>query len=285
MLEVKTIKAGMFSSIQDGGRKGLSYYAIPPSGFMDRTSAQRANILVGNKKNAPLIEMTYIGGTFQFSEDAVIALTGANMQFEFDESPLKMNQTILVKKDSILKCKYAINGVRAYLAINGDWQIPKIYKSTSTYTYAQIGGLNGSALQKDDTIYIQSQITSINIIQWKQSINYKIINKIPLQKGPEWYFLKNEDNLQGEFSISPQSNRMGAILSGNKINIDILDTFPSQAVFPGVVQCTPSGKLIVVLQDGQTTGGYPRVGIIPKKALDIFNQLRIGQGFRFEISR
>ena len=69
MTKIKIIKPGMFTTIQDGGRKGVAFYGIPPSGFMDRTSAQTANILVGNSKNASLLEMTYIGAHIYFEED------------------------------------------------------------------------------------------------------------------------------------------------------------------------------------------------------------------------
>ena len=273
----------MFTTIQDGGRKGLAYYGIPPSGFMDRASAQTANILVGNSKNAALLEMTYIGAQIYFEEEAVIAITGADMQAQVNQEKIKTYQTIFIEKETTLQFKNSISGVRTYLAIHGKWKLTKHYKSSATYTYAKMGGLNGNPIQKNDVIEIQNINQDVHYIDLPPQFNWNEITKITLQKGPEWKFLNNPDQIKNEFSISPQNDRMGALLSGEAIDINIPNAFPSQAVFPGVVQCTPSGKLIVVLQDGQTTGGYPRIGIIPRENLNLFNQLRIGKVFKFEI--
>jgi len=268
----------MFTTIQDGGRKGLAYYGIPSSGFMDKDSAQTANLLVSNPKNAPLLEMTYIGAQIYFEEDAIVAITGADMK-----ASIPTYETVFINKGTTLQFKNAINGVRAYLAIHGKWNLNKHYNSSATYTYAQMGGLKGTPIQKNDTIEIEPSSKDINHIEFPQWNNWNDIKTIKLQKGPEWNFLKDPTQFQNQFSISPQNDRMGALLSGETIDIDIPNAFSSQAVFPGVVQCTPSGKLIVVLQDGQTTGGYPRIGIIPKNDINLFNQLRIGKSFRFEI--
>jgi len=268
----------MFTTIQDGGRKGLAYYGIPSSGFMDRASAQTANLLVSNPKNAPLLEMTYIGAQLYFEEDAVVAITGADMK-----ATIPSYKTVFINKGTTLQFKNAINGVRTYLAIRGKWNLSTHYNSSSTYTYAKMGGLKGLPIQKEDMIEIESTLKNINHIEFPQWHNWNDTKTIKLQKGPEWYFLKNTTQLQKEFSISPQNDRMGALLAGEPISINIPNAFPSQVVFPGVIQCTPSGKLIVVLQDGQTTGGYPRIGIIPRDDLNLFNQLRIGKVFRFEM--
>ena len=273
----------MLSTIQDGGRRGFAFYGIPASGYMDRESAQIANLLVGNKKNAPLIEMTYIGAHFQFGEEALIALTGADMSVELNGSPVKSYRTLLAPKGGILRCKNAREGVRTYLAIGGKWEVPKYYGSAATYTYAGIGGLNGRALQKNDQIQIINRRKKERIIQWPKVPGFDRLDPLPLQKGPEFSFLQNLAQLLRPFSISPQNDRMGALLEGEAVAVDLPDNFPSQALFPGVVQCTPGGRLIVVLQDGQTTGGYPRVGIIPPGALWRFNQIRMGKPFSFQI--
>jgi len=281
MLKVKVIKPGIFTSVQDGGRNGYAFYGIPVSGFMDRESAEIANILVGNKKTATLIEMHHIGGTFTFSEDCVIAITGANMQPVLNLVTCKMYQTLLVKKGATLQFKNALSGVRTYLAIKGKWDIPRVYGSTATYTYAGMGGFRGRTLQAKDIINIKNkmEVKKTPTVVWPDLINYLMISEIEIAKGPEFSFLKNGEQLFSSFKISPSSDRMGAILEGPIIDIQLQDSFRSKFLFPGMIQCTPSGKLIVVLQDGQSTGGYPRVGVIPKHELNRFNQLQPSQSF------
>ncbi len=40
----------------------------------------------------------------------------------------------------------------------------------------------------------------------------------------------------------------------------------SSGVIPGIIQLPPNGKPIILMQDGQTVGGYPRIA----KILDIY---------------
>ena len=43
-----------------------------------------------------------------------------------------------------------------------------------------------------------------------------------------------------------------------KRNVDML----SSAVIPGTIQVPPSGQPIILMGDAQTTGGYPRIGMV-----------------------
>ena len=52
---------------------------------------------------------------------------------------------------------------------------------------------------------------------------------------------------------------------------------------PGSVQLTPSGKLIVLMRDCQTTGGYPRVLQLTENAINVLSQKFTGQNIKFKI--
>ena len=56
----------------------------------------------------------------------------------------------------------------------------------------------------------------------------------------------------------------------------------SSAVVPGVIQVTPNGQSILLMRDAQTTGGYPRIGVVCHEALNEVAQLRPGDSIRFE---
>jgi len=284
MGKIKIIKSGLFSSIQDGGRKGMAFYGIPNSGFMDRRSAHIANILAGNKKNNSLIEMTGVGGTIEFSESMSIAITGADMSASTQGRLLPMYCTNQIEKGSRIEFKNAINGYRTYLAIHGKWKLKKAYGSSSTYSYAKLGGMAGSTLQVGDQIEIDNSDKAISLIMWKTKELYSG-SKIEILKGPEFGYLQNPKSIEGVARVTNQTDRMGSLLETADIEIRIPKDFESKPVFPGVIQCTASGKLLVVLQDGQTTGGYPRVGIIPKKELNKFNQLPIHKEFKFVLRK
>ena len=51
-------------------------------------------------------------------------------------------------------------------------------------------------------------------------------------------------------------------------------------VQPGTVQLTPSGRLIALMRDAQTTGGYARVLQFPEKSINSLAQLRPGARFQ-----
>ena len=56
----------------------------------------------------------------------------------------------------------------------------------------------------------------------------------------------------------------------------------TSAVFPGTVQLTPSGQLIVLMRDCQTTGGYPRIFQLTEAALNSVSQKFVGDKIRFK---
>jgi allophanate hydrolase subunit 2 len=74
---------------------------------------------------------------------------------------------------------------------------------------------------------------------------------------------------------------MGLRLGGNPLNISndgLLDSVP---VLPGFLQLPPSGDPILLLNDGQTTGGYPRIGYIGKEDLSPVSQVMLGDEIWF----
>jgi allophanate hydrolase subunit 2 len=57
----------------------------------------------------------------------------------------------------------------------------------------------------------------------------------------------------------------------------------TSATLPGTIQITPSGKLIVLMKDGQTTGGYPRILQLSDKAISILAQKKYGDAISFKL--
>ena len=74
---IRVRQPGLLTTVQDTGRFGEYAIGMPPSGAMDVFSYQVGNYRVGNEDGAAGVEMTYLGRELEFTEDAVIALTGA----------------------------------------------------------------------------------------------------------------------------------------------------------------------------------------------------------------
>lgn len=284
VVKIKILKSGILTNIQDEGRYGNRYFAIPQSGYMDSCSANMANLIVGNDPNAGIIECNIIAGVFEFLNDAIICITGADMQWTIDGRKIYKNKTIKVNKGQQLKGKNSVNGMRAYIAVAGDIQATRHYKSMSTYHYAGLGGINGRRLQSGDILTYNHKKKKFLDIKTPNQIDYRSIKIIEIMAGPEWSFLSNEEQiifLKTTYIISENSNRMGAKLESNS-PIHINKTLAhSHCIIPGMIQLPPNGDAIVILADGQTTGGYPRIAYIPKDQLNLFNQIMPKQTFRF----
>lgn len=274
------IKPGLFTTIQDQGRTGLAYYAIPRSGVMDSNAADRANTLVGNELTASLIETTMIGPTILFHSATTIALTGADMQWKINDQPVSINRSLYIQAGEVLKSGSARTGIRSYLAIQGKIMAKESYGSCSTYSYAKLGHNEGQALKKGEELRWEVIAESYMEIELSSA---PIPRRFQIFCGPEYDLLADEAKAQlvdREFMITPDSNRMGARLAGPQLMLTA-GLEKSVAVLPGFIQLPMSGQPIVILQDGQTTGGYPRIAYMRKEELSLFNQLAFKVPFKF----
>ncbi len=119
MPSLEIIKPGLLSSIQDRGRKGLAYYAIPGSGVMDANAAKIALLLLHQPADSPLIECTSIAPHIQFHDATQIAIAGADFSWTLNHTPMQVNTVVAVKPGDVLRGKMARDGFRAYIAIDG----------------------------------------------------------------------------------------------------------------------------------------------------------------------
>src|SRR5229473_3538625 len=86
-MAIKVLKPGLSTTVQDLGRPGYYHLGIPLSGAMDRFALSCANLLVGNEEGAAALECTFMGPELEFTADATVAVTGA-------ELPAKLNGTL-----------------------------------------------------------------------------------------------------------------------------------------------------------------------------------------------
>lgn len=152
--KIDVLKSGTMTTIQDfPARQGFWAVGIPPSGAMDSLTPRLLNKLLKNNENAPFIEMTFMGASFKFRQDSVIAFGGANMQACINGKDLEMFKAIEVKCDDILEFKKVVgDGNRTYLAIAGGFDTATYLGSASTFTLGEFGGHGGRALKAGDVL-------------------------------------------------------------------------------------------------------------------------------------
>ena len=270
MPSLEIIHPGLMTSIQDLGRRGFAYYAIPNAGVMDPNAAKIALLLLHKNENSPLIECTSVAPQILFHGATRIVLTGADFNWTINGQSVPVNQIIQTQEGDLLKGQTAKDKLRGYIAFSGQLILEKTYQSYSTYTNAQMGGYKGRLLKKGD------------MIEWiDEAPNERIIS---IKKGPEFNLLTDQAKFElasSVFLIGSDSNRMGVRLQGKKLESSSYQLENSSPVLPGFVQLPPNGLPIVVLQDGQTTGGYPRIAYLQTEELSKFNEIPIGGKLKF----
>ncbi|WP_299222292.1 biotin-dependent carboxyltransferase family protein [uncultured Aquimarina sp.] len=279
---LEVISSGLYTTIQDGGRQGFSEFGVPRSGVMDRQSFFLANAILNNDENCAVIEWTMIPPVLKFYENTIISITGAVCIPFLNNEEKKMNCQLQIKKGDVLKLKNITNGVCGFVGIKFGFQSEVVLKSRSQYKMITAS----SRLQKNDVIPYKKRVdfstryTSVNqSVFWNKS---KVIHAF---EGPDFDLLserQQSDLLHMDFTISRDRNRMAIPL--DELLENDLDSMLTSPVLPGTVQLTPSGQLIILMRDCQTTGGYPRVLQLTKDAINSIAQKRMGEQIKFELN-
>ncbi|PWL38761.1 allophanate hydrolase [Flagellimonas aquimarina] len=277
---LKVLKSGFFTSIQDLGRFGYRDMGVPVSGAMDNNSVKKANLLLDNEPDAAVMEITMTGPTLLFEAPTFICLSGAYLSPTLNNEPLDNYKVIKVLKGDILSYGKLVNGFRSYLAIKGGFQTVKVLESRSQYfpvtKYRCLKDRN--EIDFKETVSFSPTISEI-----KMESHFDL-DYLEVYKGPEFSILSDNQLaalFSKTFSVSKENNRMAYQLSelieGHKTSM------LTSGTLPGTVQFTPAGRLIILMKDGQTTGGYPRILQLSEASINVLAQKKFGDTFSFKL--
>jgi antagonist of KipI len=277
---IEVVEAGRWTTIQDLGRPGLERFGIPSGGAADWFAAAVANRVVGNHGDAALLECTATGPTLRFDSDATIAATGGQ------SAGLANWQAVAISRGSILAVGTIAPGLRTYLAIRGGVDVPLVLGSRSFCQRGSFGGGFGRPLAKGDGLAIgrMSELDAI-ATPWPES------HRLPA-RGP-WEVRVIAGPHQDAFSadalqrlgatacrVTPEIDRMGLRLETPGLRLQPPETLTTPMT-AGAIQVTPSGGLIVLHVDHQSTGGYPVIATVISADLPLLAQARPGGTVRF----
>ena len=271
------LSPGGGASLQDGGRAGWRSCGVPPGGAMDGTSARLANRLVGNPEEWPVIEFFQSGARVRACGAARLALTGTDRR---EGSPGW--RSFAVDPGAEVEVGAVVRGVWTYLAVAGGFCAPRWFGSAG----ASPGAGLGRFLRAGDRLTAGAACAHPGVagrfVRSGDRWMARAEERVPVWPGPEWGLsARNGQALLGEpWSISNQINRAGVRLEGGRLSLPAV-SLPSAPVRMGTIQVPPSGQPIVVLRDGPTVGGYPRLALIDPMALDRFVQVAPGETVRF----
>jgi len=299
MMEV--LQAGLLTTIQDIGRPGFQAQGVSRGGAMDTEAIRLANNLVGNDLGRAALELTVSGGRFKFHQDVSIAITGADLQPDVAGLAIPMYRRVRLPAGVELRFRGCTWGCRAYVAVAGGFEVPSVLGSRSTDLRCAFGGFHGRTLQSGDCIPIggggsgESALPQACVkeptwdpwsVRWLQlwprsGDKHKTIRVMP---GTEYDDFEQQSI--GVFTskiyhITPQSNRMGYRLDGTTLVRRGAVELLSEAVTIGTVQVPPSGHPIVIMADGQVTGGYPKIAQVATVDLPPLAQMKPGDDIQF----
>jgi biotin-dependent carboxylase-like uncharacterized protein len=283
MSELLVESCGALTTVQDAGRFGLRRFGVSPAGAMDAIALARANALVGNALDTAAIEFCLMGGRFCLEGGpALIAFSGTSANATAGGRALDADSSMLVHAGEHLVIGPVRDGVYAYLAIAGGIRLAPDMGSRSVHRRSGIGG---RPLQRGDRLPLADDAGEA---QPRSLPPAEALGNAPIR-----LILGPQDDLfteralktlfREEFAISAQVDRMGCRLEGPKIEHGSGFNIISDGIVQGSVQVPGDGQPIVLLRDGQTTGGYPKIATVISADLDRFAQLPPGSAVRFHL--
>jgi antagonist of KipI len=286
-LTLTFLKAGLQTTLQDKGRQGYQQLGIPKGGALDQSSATMANYIVGNDSNEPLLEITMAGPEILFDSDAIIAVTGAQFDLYSDNVLIENDKAHYLQSGTIIRFDKLNAGCRAYLAVAGSWKVKK-WKGSVSPLLQLVEATPDSVIKKGTKINISSAYLNHTNL-WDKKVPYPILaHKVRLRVvvGPEFHSISRLAiaNFFGKgHQVSNDANRMGYRLSSKLERATEIKELISSGIIPGTIQITGSGQPIILLNDAQTTGGYPRIANIIEEDLDQLAQLKPGDEIWFSL--
>jgi antagonist of KipI len=299
---LRVLTGGLQTTVQDLGRMGHQRQGVPVGGAMDRVALRVGNLLVGNDDDCASLEASLIGPSLTFEQRTLIALTGADLSATIGETLLPLWRPIAIAAGTTLRFGRPRVGCRAYLAIAGGVDVPRVFESRSTYLRAGFGGHQGRALRAGDLLgvghpsrhaerlsqTIEPPSDRPAVAGWSISTSlrprYSESPTVRVIPGAHTNLLTADARnalTSAALRVSSSSDRMGYRLEGVELGLRSPIELLSEGVAFGTIQLPPGGAPIVLMADAQTTGGYPRIGEVASVDLPLVAQLKPGDSVRF----
>lgn len=296
-MSVKVLKPGLSTTVQDLGRPGYYHIGIPTSGGMDMLSLAAANLLVGNPAGAAVLEAVFAGPDLEFTQDAMVAVTGAHLPPKVDGVEQPLWTSFPVRKGQVLSFAFLKAGARAYIAISGGIDVPVVLGSRSTYTLGALGGFQGRKLAAGDELPLGQGAQVAEGRSVAEALRRKPGMPAELRMLPGLYWHRITEAAGTRFfedtwKVAPEADRIGyRFKAGHPLEFVPREqpfgagSDPSNIVdacYPyGSVQVPGGTEPIVLHRDAVSGGGYFMVGTVISADMDLIGQLQPHTPTRF----
>jgi len=281
-------RPGFLTLLQDAGRRGVMHMGLATGGAMDRHAWAWANRLLGNPWGTPALEVTFGNLEFRSELDTQIAVTGAAVSVTVNGVSSPLWSTVSIRAGDIVSLGTPKTGIRSYLAVSGGFRVsPGLGNSCATFTREGTGGLhqNGRPLQAGDHLPCApatSPVPNRRVPeQWQPDYREELVLDVILCAQADRFPAQAlETFFSSPYTLTPQSDRMGARLKGPALEV-LGQRLISEGTSLGAIQVPPDGQPIILLNDRQTIGGYPKPGAVTPRSLDALAQRPPGTRLRF----
>ena len=282
-MSLKIIEPGLLTLVQGIPYRGQRQFGMPLAGAADPVALAFANWLVSNEAEAPVIETAYGRVEMLANAACTIAIQGAATEIEINGKRYPTYLSHGVARGDKIIIHPARGGCRSYIAIAGGFNIPPLLDATSTYLPARLGGFAGKPLIA--SVELQSRSTVAHVHERTLPGQYRLHHSLDfllrVVAAPESDWAASDALASERFKAGRRSDRIGLELLGTTIALLRNAPLDSSAVFPGTIQCPPSGVPYLLGPDAQTTGGYPRIAQVIRADRHLIGQLRAGARVQF----
>lgn len=262
-MSLKVIQPGILSLLQDRGRFGHHRIGLTNGGPLDPYAFDLCNRLLGNPGNSTAIEISLGGLQLESAVATFICVTGAPMPLQINGAPRPLWEVHPVAAGNLITLGFAERGCRAYLGVAGGLRIEPSFGSTATVVREHVGGLRGGPLRAGDLLPCPAVPRRRRLFlpeplqpRYQRTLTVRVI---PGYQQTLFSRLQQRRFFSHAYTVSDHSDRMGYRLQGPAIQCDV-DGILSEGICLGAIQIPADGQPIVLLNDRQTIGGYPKIG-------------------------
>ncbi|WP_315727948.1 MULTISPECIES: biotin-dependent carboxyltransferase family protein [unclassified Bradyrhizobium] len=297
-MAIKVLKPGLATTVQDLGRPGYYHIGIPLSGGMDRHALVAANLLVGNPEGAAVLEAVFMGPELEFTDDAMVAVTGAELPPKLDGQPQQTWSSFKVKAGQKLSFDFLKKGARAYIAVAGGIDVPVVLGSRSTYALGALGGFKGRKLEAGDELPV-GVATAVaegrTVPDSLRGLPPGMPTELRVMPGLYWHRITEAAGIgffDDTWKVAPEADRIGYRFRGGK-PLEFMPREPpfgagsdpsniTDACYPyGSIQVPGGTEPIVLHRDAVSGGGYFMVGTVISADMDLIGQLQPNTPVKF----
>ncbi|KAB1862587.1 urea amidolyase family protein [Microbacterium algeriense] len=285
---VEVVRPSLQLLVQDAGRPGYAALGVSASGAADRQAMRDANRAVGNRAEAAVLESVG-GAVLRFHGEGVAVVTGAVGDLLLTDAQgtgrdVAPGVPFATVDGDELTLGHPSHGLRYVIGVRGGIAAAPALDSRAADTLA---GLGPAALAAGDAVAIGADaphsVEPLPVPRALPAPGDLVDLEITLGPRDDWFTPAALDALTTqEWTITPRSDRVGIRLHGDvPLERSRSGELPSEGAVTGAIQVPPDGQPVLFLPDHPLTGGYPIIGAVTDRSLDLAGQLPPGARIRF----